>query len=180
MMHDEEAKGPAKKGPASASFTKEELRELFRLNLDTDCDTRALVHGTAAGSEWETGADVSMHGPLKAAVATGLVSFVYQGPSKDPGASAGVGPAKAMPTRNASQEGPSAAKFPMHGTATTSPRPHAAQKQASRAALAPMDSNLPLTSKSSYAATKEALSAEEGMQRAANDDDVACLEVDMG
>lgn len=180
MMHDEGAKGPAKKGPASASFTKEELRELFRLNLDTDCDTRALVHGTAAGSEWETGADVSMHGPLKAAVATGLVSFVYQGPSKDPGASAGLGSAKAMPTRNVSQEAPSAANPAEDGIATTSHSPHAAQKQASRAALAPMDTNLPQTSKSSCAATKGNLRPGEHMQHSAEDDDIACLEVDMG
>lgn len=180
MMHDEEATGPAKKVPASASFTKEELRELFCLNLETVCDTRALVHGTAAGSEWETGADVSMHGPLKAAVATGMVSFVYQGPSKDSGASDGVDPAKPMPTRIASQEGPSAAEAATDAAVTSSHRPKAAQQQDSRSALAPMDSNVLMTYKSSDAATKDASRAAEHMQHTGEDDDIACLEVDMG
>ena len=177
MMHDEEAKGPAKKGPAIASFTREELRELFRLNLETDCDTRTLVQGTPAGSDWETGADVSMHGPLRAAVATGVVSYVYQGPCKDPGASARVDVSKPVAT----QEEPSAA-----GSAAdnmTSSQAHISSLAASqrrRLALAPKDSNIVQGSESSHAAAKAAPRAACHDLHGCEDDDIGCLDSDLG
>lgn len=170
MMHDEDGSEAIKKGPASASFTKEELRELFRLNLDTDCDTRALIQGTSVGHDWEAAADISMQGPLQAACATGVVSFVHAGPSKDPGAAAD--PALSMQVDRSHASGARASADPA-AAGLTQLSQHREAPRPSRPVLVMKDDNAGLTNPSRGKANMSSALSQPA------DDDVGCLEVDM-
>ncbi len=158
MMQDGDSKDAINK-PASASFTKEELRELFRLNLDTNCDTRDLVQGTSAGQEWEDDADISMSSSLQAACSSGVVSFVHQ--------VAAVNPAKG-------DAGPS--DLPSAAVPTNSPdgssRPSDKLVQPSRRPLAPKD----ITNQHQGQAGKHKMPLAISQ---CGDDDIACLELEL-
>ena len=73
---------------AGGQFSREELRRLFSLNLQTRCDTADLLAGGGgSGGVGSSGAfsdDTGRcaDGPLAAAVAAGLVSFVHLDPAR--------------------------------------------------------------------------------------------------
>jgi hypothetical protein len=63
----------------SGSFSQEELRKLFEMNLSTACDTKDMLDacGVHAGEEWVNCASTVEDLALRAAVSTGIVSFVH-------------------------------------------------------------------------------------------------------
>eukprot|EP00884_Botryococcus_braunii_P013016 jgi/Botrbrau1/21715/Bobra.43_1s0110.1 len=63
---------------AAASFTRDELRELFTLKKNTVCDTRDLMLGGDDAAAWEEDQSHQVQAtPLQAAVVSGAVSYVH-------------------------------------------------------------------------------------------------------
>ncbi|KAG0589830.1 hypothetical protein KC19_1G051700 [Ceratodon purpureus] len=76
--------GHTKKSSIGRHFSKEELRELFTLNLETKCDTFDLISRTktAPGKTWMDHSNDVDDPALQSAIASGIVSFVYN--DRDP------------------------------------------------------------------------------------------------
>lgn len=71
--------GGGKGGGKGGSFSQEELRKLFEMNLATACDTKDTLAAAdaAAGAAWVDGKDTVDDAALRAAVQAGAVSFVH-------------------------------------------------------------------------------------------------------
>lgn len=69
--------GGASKKSSCGTFSTEELRRLFEMNLNTDCDTRDVLAGKG-GEEWVDCKEEVSDDALQAVVRAGLVSFVHR------------------------------------------------------------------------------------------------------
>jgi hypothetical protein len=63
-------------GKTSGSFSQEELKRLFELNLETDCDTRDILAGRG-GCEWVDCKESVRDEALQVVVRAGVVTFVH-------------------------------------------------------------------------------------------------------